>query len=99
MNKYFKVGFACSVSTFILTVVLSNIVQIKELNPVLDLFLGKTYMAVMFYGLIWSLLFTIYRYYDETDQQIYVNYLSYFVFFIFSFDLLHDVISMVGWLI
>ena len=96
MNKYFITGFICSLATFITTIILANVVQITELNPIMNIFLDNTYNAILFYALIWSLLFTIYRYLEETNQKIYVNYLSYLVFFMFSFDLIHDAISIIG---
>ena len=99
MNKYFITGFICSLATFITTIILANIVQITELNPIMNMFLDNTYHAIMFYALVWSLLFTIYRYLEETNQKIYVNYLSYLVFFMFSFDLIHDLISIGGYII
>ena len=98
MNKYFVTGFICSLVTFTTTVILANVVQITELNPIMDFFLNNIYHAIMFYALVWSLLFTIYRYLEETNQKIYVNYLSFFVFFMFSFDLIHDLISIGGYI-
>ena len=98
MNRYFIFGFICSLITFTGTVILANVLQITELNPIMNMFLNNTYNAIMFYALIWSLLFTIYRYFEETNQKIYVNYLSYLVFFMFSFDLIHDLISIGGYI-
>ena len=99
LNKYFITGFVCSLTTFITTIILANVMQITELNPIMNMFLDNTYYAIMFYSLVWSLLFTIYRYFEETNQKIYVNYLSYLVFFVFGFDLMHDLISIGGYLL
>ena len=99
MDKYFITGFACSVVTFITTIILANVMQITELNPIMNMFLDNTYNAIMFYAVVWTLLFTIYRYLEDTNQKIYVNYLSFFVFFMFSFDLIHDLISIGGYIL
>ena len=99
MNKYFITGFICSLATFTITVILANVMQITELNPIMNIFLDNTYNAILFYTIVWALLFTIYRYLDEINQKIYVNYLSYFVFFMFSFDAIHDAISIGGYIL
>ena len=99
MNKYFITGFVCSLVTFITTIILANVLQITELNPIMNMFLINTYRAILFYGVIWAVLFTIYRYLNDTNQTIYRNYLSYLVCFVFSFDLIHDLISIGGYIL
>ena len=96
MNKYFITGFVCSLATFITTIILANILQITELNPIMDFFLNNTYHAIIYYAIIWALLFTAFQYLEDNNQIVYVNYLSYLVCFVFAFDLIHDVISIIG---
>lgn len=94
MNIYLCWGWFCSLITFIITIILSNILEMKELNPILNLFLFNTYYAILFYGIAWSLIFTIYHYYRY--NQLYSNYISYSCCFIFTFNLIHDIISIYG---
>ena len=96
MNKYFITGFVCSLVTFITTIILANVMQITELNPIMNIFLDNTYYAIIYYAIIWAFLFTAFQYLKDNDEIVYVNYLSYLVCFVFAFDLIHDVISIIG---
>ena len=96
MNKYFITGFVCSLVTFTTTIILANVMQITELNPIMNMFLDNTYYVIIYYAIIWTLLFTAFQYLEDNNQIVYVNYLSYLVCFVFAFDLIHDVISIIG---
>ena len=98
MNKYFIIGFICSVITFTTTIILANIMQITELNPIMNFFLNNTYYAIIYYAIIWAFLFTAFQYLKDNGETVYVNYLSYLVCFVFAFDLIHDLISIGGYI-
>ena len=91
MNIYLLWGWFASMITFVLTVMLNNVLQIKELNPVMSFLLSNTYYLIIVYGVIWAIIFTMYNYY----QNDYIgNYISYLCCFIFTFDLIHDLITL-----
>ena len=93
MNVYLTIGFICSLITFVATIILKNFYNIIELNPVMNIFLSNTFYAVLIYGIIWAVTFTAYK---QNKDNIYGDYISYLVCFMFGFNLIHDGISLIG---
>jgi len=92
MKKILYMGFLCSLGAFGLTVYMNAHYSITELNPFLGVFLGSTYYLILFYGVVWCAIFMIYDYF--TDTYI-AHYIAYIAFFIFSFDLVHDLVQVI----
>jgi len=89
MKKMLYIGWLCSLSTFGLTVYMNAHYSITELNPFLGFFLGNTYYLILFYGFMWCTIFMLYDYFKNTYIA---HYIAYMAFFIFCFDLVHDLV-------
>jgi len=92
MKKLLYIGWLCSLGTFGLTIYMNSHYIIKELNPMLGVFFGNTYYLILFYGLIWCGIFMIYDRYEDTYIA---HYIAYMALFIFSFDLIHDLVQVI----
>jgi len=92
MKKILYAGWLCSLGAFGLTVYMNSHYTIKELNPVLGFFLGNMYYLILFYGFMWCGVFMIYDRYEDTYIA---RYISYMALFIFSFDLVHDLVQVI----
>ena len=92
MKKLLYAGWLCSLGAFGLTIYMNSHYIIKELNPISGFFLGNTYYLIMFYGLMWCGIFMIYDRYEDTYIA---HYIAYMALFIFSFDLIHDLVQVI----
>jgi len=92
MKKLLYAGFLCSLGAFGLTVYMNSHYVIKELNPILGFFLGNTYYLILFYGFVWCTIFMLYDYFKNTYIAYYITYMA---FFIFSFNLVHDLVQVI----
>ena len=92
MKKLLYAGFLCSLGTFGLTIYMNSYYIIKELNPFLGFFLGNTYYLILFYGFVWC---TIFMLYDHFKNTYIAHYIAYMTLFIFSFDLIHDLVQVI----
>ena len=92
MKKLLYIGWLCSLGAFGLTIYMNSHYIIKELNPIFGFFLGNTYYLIVFYGLMWCGVFIIY---DKYEGTYIADYIAYMVFFIFSFDLIHDLVQVI----
>jgi len=92
MKKLLYMGFLCSLGTFGLTIYMNSHYIIKELNPMFGIFLGNTYYLILFYALVWCVIFMIY---DRFKNTYIAHYIAYMAFFIFSFDLIHDLVQVI----
>lgn len=89
-------GWLCSLITFLLTIILANTIGIVELNPIMNIMLKNTYLAIIGYGIVWACIFAAYQYYRRWNMPLYTDYLCALVGFTFTFNLLHDLISLYG---
>jgi len=92
MKKLLYTGWLCSLGAFGSTVYMNNHYIIKELNPILGFFLGNTYYLILFYAMAWCVIFMIYDYFKNTYIA---HYIAYMALFIFSFDLVHDLVQVI----
>jgi len=92
MKKLLYAGWLCSLGAFGLTVYMNSHYVIKELNPIFGFFFENTYYLILFYGVVWCAIFMIY---DHFKNTYIAHYIAYMVFFIFSFDLVHDLVQVI----
>jgi len=92
MKKLLYAGWLCSLVAFGLTVYMNSHYTITELNPFFGFFLGNTYYLIVFYGLMWCGIFMIY---DRHKDTYIAHYIAYMALFIFSFDLVHDLVQVI----
>jgi len=92
MKKLLYAGWLCSLGAFGLTVYMNIHYSIIELNPVFGFFLGNTYYLILFYALVWCIIFILY---DHFKNTYIAHYIAYMTLFIFSFDLVHDIMQVI----
>jgi len=92
MKKLLYIGWLCSLGTLALTIYINAHYTIIELNPFFRFFLGNTYYLIIFYNFSWCVIFMIY---DKYEGTYIAHYIAYMAFFIFSFDLIHDLVQVI----
>ena len=92
MKKLLYAGWLCSLGVFGLTVYMNGHYIIKELNPIFGFFFRNTYYLILFNALVWC---TIFMLYDRFKDTYIAHYIAYMTFFIFSFDLIHDLVQVI----
>ena len=95
-KQFLCMGFFFSLITFTTTIVCKNWYNITEMNPIMNIMLTNIYTTILIYGLIWTLVFTLHKYFTKENMTDEACYLGYVGFFLFFFNLLHDTISIVG---
>jgi hypothetical protein len=62
----------------------------------MNIMIENTYMAILCYGIVWTLVFSLHNYCIKEKMNEEACYVGYVGFFLFFFNLLHDTITISG---